>query len=223
MLGTVAAEPSTDAPTDGITVVGEGVVAGRPDVVEATVGVEVSADSVQPALATANERATAVIDALQAEGVDPADIQTQDISLRERGPERPPEPGEEPPDADEVVAVNVVEARIRDVEQVGEILQAAADAGGDAARIRGVRFVLEDDDELLVDARERAFDHARQKAEHYAELAGRKLGELVAVREHELPGTPPPPAPEVAADEAVPVEPGTEQRTVRVTAVWSLG
>lgn len=208
---------------DAVTVDGVGQASGRPDVVRATLGVEVSADSVQEALDTSNERATEVIDALQDAGVAAEDIQTQELSVRDRRPPPRPEPREgEAPEASEIVATNVVEARIRDVDRVGEVLQQASDAGGDATRIRGVQFEVEADDEILETARERAFEDARQKAEQFAELSGRELGDLVILREQGPSRGPAPPRALEAEDAAVPVEPGTEQLQVRITAVWAL-
>lgn len=224
--GAAERDPDGAAGRDGITVTGVGEVTGRPDVLRAIVGVEVIDDSVQAAMDTASERAEAVATALRDAGVDGEDIQTQDVTVRRARPERPPEPGAAPaPEQRPYVAENRLDVRIRDVERAGEVLQAAVDAGGDAARLRVVRFDVEDDDQLLADARERAFADARDKAEQYARLAGRELGELRAL--HEGRATPHGlgPFPEDAAaapPAAVPVEPGTEHLTVRVTAVWSL-
>lgn len=211
---------------DGITVTGVGEVTGRPDVLRATIGVEVTDDSVQAAMETASERAEAVTAALQDAGVAAEDIQTEDVTVRRARPERPPEPGAAPaPEERPYVAENRLDVRIRDVDGAGQVLQAAVDAGGDAARLRGVRFDVEDDDELLADARERAFADARDKAEQYARLAGRELGALQALREGRATSPGPGPFPDEAAaapHAAVPVEPGTERLVVRVTAVWSL-
>lgn len=224
-----AAQPAGGATTtrDGITVVGEGRISGRPDVVRATVGVEVTADSVQAALERANEQAAAVIAALRDAGIPEDDIQTREVSLHERHRERPPQPqGQQPAGGSSYVATNLVEVRIGDVDGAGEVLQAAADAGGEAARIRSVRFALEENDELLSAARERAFADARAKAAQYAQLAGRELGELVAV--DEVHSSRPGPTPFAGGDEAtaragsLPVAPGSEEQSVQVVMVWSL-
>lgn len=222
-----AAPAETGPRADAVTVVGEGTASGRPDVLRAVVGVEVTAEEVQPALTTANERAAAVVEALEEAGVASEDIQTLDVSVRTQH-HAPPGPGPEPggppaAGAAPIVAVNTVEVRIDDVDRAGEVLQAAADAGGDEARIRSVRFQLDDDDAHREAAREDAFADARRKAEHYAELAGRSLGPLVALEEQPSVGPPPPvPAAEAGGDAAVPIEPGSQTLRVRVTAVWAL-
>jgi uncharacterized protein len=221
----VATEDAAPA-GDTVTVVGQGEVRGRPDVVRATVGVEVTADSADRALETASARASDVIDALREAGVAEDDIQTQELSLRDQR-ERPPrpEPGAEAPTGEvAIVAVNVLEVRIRDVDDAAGVLAAVSDAAGDVTRIRGLRFEVSETEPLLERARELAFEDAQRKAEQYAGLAGRELGELVSIREHGA--SPRPSAPtrlEEADAAAVPVQPGTLELTVQITAVWSLG
>ena len=225
--GLTAADAQTaeGAPlTDTVTVVGQGEASGEPDVVRATVGVEVTADSADRALETASARAADVIAALQDVGVAEEDIQTQEISLREERDRPPPEPGaQEPVAAPQIVAVNVLEVRIRAVDEAGAVLAAVGDAAGDVARIRGVRFELSEPEPLLETAREQAFADARSKAEQYASLADRELGALVSIREHGAVAGPSAPTRIEEADAAsVPVQPGTQDVTVQLTAVWSL-
>lgn len=209
---------------DVVTVSGEGVTTGTPDVLRATIGVEVTEEEVRQALATANERAAAVITALEDAGVVPEDIQTSELTVRRERPHPGPEPpARAGPEERRTVVRNLVEARIRDVDQAGDILQGAVDAGGDVAHVRHVGFEFEDDDQLLDEARQRAFEDARRKAEQYAELAGRDLGPLVSLEEHPGRGGPvAPPVPDEAGGQAVPLEPGSSELTVRITAVWSL-
>lgn len=221
-----AAGPGPDgSPAPGVSVVGEGRVSGTPDTLRATVGVEVVRPTVDEALSAANERAAAVIDAVTGQGVDEEDIQTRDVSVRPRFAD-PPE-GEGERTIEGYLAANLVEIRIRDLDAAGAVLQAVAEAGGDATRIRGVSFALEDNQQLLEAAREAAFQDARDKAAQYAALADRELGALVAVWEQTA--TPPPgerfaeghAAPGQAAA-APPVEPGQQEVVVRVEARWSL-
>lgn len=206
----------------GITVVGEGRVSGAPDTVRTTVGVEVVADQVDAALTRSNERAGAVIDAVREAGVAEEDVQTQQLSVRPQFGD--PTEGGGRPEIVGYVATNLVEVRIRDTGRVGEVLSAAVEAGGDAARVQGLSFAVEEDDELLASARDAAFADARAKAEQYASLADGELGELVSISEQVS-------APPVvtrfegsteAAAGPVPIEPGTEEVSVRITAVWAL-
>lgn len=197
-------------------------MAAPPDTVRATVGVEVVRDSVDAALQEAGRAALAVTRALREHGVDDRDLQTEQVSVYPRYANLPgPDTG--PPPVAGYVVSNAVRVTVRDVDRAGALLAAAAAAAGDAARINGVGFALDDDTAALAVAREAAFADARAKAQHYADLAGRPLGALVAVSE-------------VGADQAgpvvhhamameagpVPIAPGEQEVAVTVVATWAL-
>ncbi|HWB72539.1 MAG TPA: SIMPL domain-containing protein [Egibacteraceae bacterium] len=219
--GQTTGSPGRFPPAEGITVVGQGRVTGTPDTLQATVGVEVARAAVQEALDAASTAARGVIDALRAAGVAEEDIQTREVTLQPRY--EPPAAGA--PRITGYVATNLVEVRLRDLARVGETLDAALRAGGDAARLQGVEFALEDNAQLLQDARAEAFDEARAKAEHYADLAGATLGRLVSI--DESAGGLPPPIPLAVEEQmerhaAVPIAPGSQEVSVQVTALWQL-
>lgn len=222
---TLAEEP----PAEAITVIGTGRISGKPDTLRATVGVEVERPSIEEALGTANEAAGRLISAVREQGVEERDIQTIEFSVHPRFDEPPvrPEPTE-PQEESEIrgyVVTNLVEVKIRDLARVDDVLQAAVEAGGDAARVRGVSFTLEDNEGLLEAAREAAFADAQQKANHYAELVDGELGPLVSLSE--AVESDPPRIPvegagvEGAAAEAIPVMPGEAEVSVRITVVWA--
>ena len=209
--------------SEGVTVSGMGRVTGTPDVLRAAVGVEVTRPDVQAALDEANAAAEEVMSALQASGVAEEDIQTVEFSVS-------PEYRHEESRAPEVTGyrvTNIMQAKIRDLGQVGQILADAIAAGGDNARVQHVSFALEDNDALLEAARVDAFADARRKAEQYADLAERDLGDLISVSE--VTADPPPPVPFAADDAAmeaaggrVPIASGQQEVVVTVTAVWVL-
>lgn len=206
----------------GITATGTGRVTGQPDTLRATVGVEVRRDRVDDALTAANDAAQQVIDTLTGEGVAEQDIQTVDVSVR---PEYGDQTDGSQPRITGYVATNLLQVRLSDLAGAGAVLDTAVRAAGDAARLQGVSFSLEDNQELVRAARERAFADARTTAEQYAELAGVELGGLVSVAEI---SSAPPPAADVATeafagDSAVPIQPGQQQVSVSVTTVWSFG
>ncbi|MGH8906453.1 MAG: SIMPL domain-containing protein [Egibacteraceae bacterium] len=215
-----AAQPAGAAVAPGVTVSGIGRVTGRPDVLRVTVGVSVTRPSVQAALDEANTAADGLLRALRGQGVAEADIQTRDFSVT---PElRFPEGGA--PVVSGYTVRNTVEARLRDLTRAGAALSAAVAAGGDAARVEGVGFTLEDNAALLEQAREAAFTDARARAEQYARLTGRSLGALLSVSETVADSPPPAPFAQEAAtaDAAVPIAPGQQEVAVTVTAVWAL-
>ena len=82
---------------------------------------------------------------------------------------------------------NLVSVKVRDIDSVGEAIDAAAQAGGDATRINGVRFTVEDAGPYMAQLRELAVTDALTKAGHYAALAGVELGGLVRLQETASP------------------------------------
>ncbi|SPM30165.1 Uncharacterized conserved protein YggE, contains kinase-interacting SIMPL domain [Mycobacterium terramassiliense] len=95
--------------------------------------------------------------------------------------------------------------------------------GGDATRISSVRYSIADDSQLVRDARARAFNDAKARADQYAQLSGLRLGRVLSISETSgnapTPGGPPAPPRSVAA---VPLEPGQQTVSFSVTAVWEL-
>lgn len=206
-----AAEPSWES----VQVSGVGEVFGQPDTFIANFAVETVGPTVGEALDRANTAATRMRDALVRDGVARADLQTSDVAITSRQNDKQVITG---------YTVNQgLTATIRALPRAGALISAAVKAGGDAARLNGVSFAIENDDALLAEARKKAFAEARGKAQLYAREAGRPLGRVVKVSEQ---------APAVhgegghrysmAADAAAPIEPGRQRLSVTVTVEWIL-
>lgn len=176
------AQDATAAPSQAlprtITVVGEGQVKVEPDIARINIGVEVVRPSVRDASDANEELLSAVLSALQASGVAEDDIQTSGFSVyAERfGPNGPlPE--------DEVTyrVSNNVNVVVRDLTNIGTVLDAAIGAG--ANNIYGVEFALDNTDAVESEARGTAIADAKAKAEELAGLTGVSVGALVSVSE----------------------------------------
>lgn len=173
----VAAQPAA-APARTITVVGSGSTFVEPDVAQATIGVNVSAQTIDDASQQVNERMSAVMAALDEMGVAEKDIQTADYSIYFE--EQPTSPnGETPPGKYRVS--NQVRVTIRELDRVAEILDAVVAAG--ANNIYGVSFTREDIDAARSDARTQAIEDAKARAQEYADLNDLTLGDVVVVSE----------------------------------------
>ncbi|NUS42732.1 MAG: SIMPL domain-containing protein [Mycobacteriaceae bacterium] len=205
-----------------VTVVGHGQVRGAPDILNADIGVEVNAPEVSAALSQANDRANAMITAITAAGVAKADVRTTAVDVH---PEySTPGPAGGPHAISGYQASNTVHVVVRDLAKASKVLDDAVRAGGNNARLSSVAFAIDDKSKLLSDARAKAFDDAKHRAEQYAALAGMKLGRVVTISETSSGrgDLPVPAAPEYKADSAVPLEPGTQQISFTVNATWSL-
>ncbi len=205
----------------GVNVNGVGEVQGAPDTLTARIGVQVSAEDVTAAIEEANAAATSVTDAVVAAGVDRADIQTQQVSID-------PQYSGALPGGDSTIsgyqATNTLQVTVRDLSKASAVLGDATSAGGNATRISGVSFRIDDDSELIADARSRAFADARDRAEQYAGLAGGELGDVVSITES-ITGQEQPTSfrdSAGAASMAVPIEPGQQTVSVSVSVRWAL-
>ena len=166
-----------------ITVVGRGKVSLVPDVAEINVGAEASGSTVSEAKAEVDGRMEAIVVALKEMGVTDEEIQTSHYSIYyEREPYYPVAREEGPQEAEGVYRVsNMLRVTIKEIEQVGQILDAVVEAG--ANQMYGVSFTISDDESWQSDAREKAMADARVRAEDLAGLAGVKLGEVLSVSE----------------------------------------
>lgn len=219
-VGASSAAATSTEPNDrteplGVHVEGVGSASARPDVLHVTIGVEAPAPTVDAALEQANAAAAAVLEALRASGVEESDVQTQNLGLD-------PQFAPETRDVTGYVARQDLAVTLRDIAAAGATISAAVAAGGDAARLSGLQFAIEDDTAVRAEAREEAFAAARRQAEQYAELAGRELGEVLSVREQTRPEGPVPAAAGLARAEAVPLAPGSNDVTVTTQVRWAL-
>ena len=199
-----------------VTVVGTGKVQGAPDTVTADVGIDVVAPDVTSAMNQASDRQKAVIDALAGRGFDTKDIRTTTVNVQ-------PQYGD-----NSVItgyrAANAIEVKIRRLDAASAALATVVNAGGNAARINAVTFTIEDDSALVTDARARAFDDARNRAQQYADLSGLPLGKIISISEAPDANPPrPQPVPQGAMAAEVPLQPGQQTVGFAVTAVWELG
>lgn len=166
---------------DVIYVTGEGDVAAAPDMATITMGVSHQADTAAQAMAQVAQDTQSVIDALTASDVQPRDMQTSGLNMNpvyDQSNDR--KPGEAPV----VVGFRVdttLTVRIRELDDLGELLDAVVSDG--ANRFRGLSFGVQEPDPLVAEARHEAVLDGRLKAEMLAASAGVTLGNLIEMRE----------------------------------------
>ena len=200
-----------------ISVSGSGSAAAPPDVAIVTVGIEVMARSVAAARTQAAADAAAVIEALRSGGIAEQDMATATFSVQ---PEYDQHNGRH---LRGYRVANHIEARVRDLDSLGQLLDSVVAAGGDSTVISGIRFIHDDTTALDTAARTRAWQDARRKAGQLAELAGLELGEPAFIDEQSHPVPMPPmrlALMESAA--ATPVEPGELGVTVTITVGFTI-
>ena len=95
--------------------------------------------------------------------------------------------------------------------------------GGNAARINSVTYSIQDDSQMVSDARAKAFEDARNRAQQYADLSGLSLGKILSISEAPEANPPRPvPVPQAAMAADVPLQPGQQTVSFAVTAIWEL-
>ncbi|MDX1886761.1 SIMPL domain-containing protein [Mycolicibacterium sp. 120270] len=210
--------PTADPSTRQVTVVGTGEVQGRPDTLNAQVSIEATAPDVTAAMNQTSDRMQAMINALVGSGIDRNDIATTNVTLQPQYGG-----GVNNPTIVAYQASNSINVKIRNLNNASQTLGLIGTTGGEATRINSVSFAIDDDSQLVKDARTRAFDDAKDRAEQYAQLAGLTLGDVISISESEGTTPSPPPAPMPrAAMEAVPLEPGQQTVGFSVTVIWEL-
>jgi uncharacterized protein YggE len=158
-----------------VTVTGNGRAAVSPDVVRLDLRVGHDADDVAAALAGAAEGITRVGAVVRDHGVADADIRTLDAGVNQRWDNTGTAVG--------FTAQQRLAVTVRRLESVGEILEAAASAVGNALLVDQVRLDVSDRSEGLRRARDAAFADAEDKARQYAVLSGAELGAVLGVAE----------------------------------------
>jgi len=216
LAGCAPAAPSAASPAPpSITTRGVGTVRGTPDTLTVVLGVQTRAASAAQALADNNTRAAGLLDVLRGRGVAPADLRTSGLSIQPTFDMNGSVTGYE--------VGNEVTATLRDIAGAGDLIDAAAQAAGDAARVRQISFAIDDDAEPRARARADAVRQATAQARQLAEAAQVTLGPVRSITE--LPTADQPPVPVTAdarAAASVPIEPGTQEVSVVVEIVHTV-
>lgn len=212
--GPSAAGPAT------VSVNGQGRVFVEPDTASVIVGVDVIQDTLSAAQADASTQMTAIIDALKAAGIAEDDIQTVNFSvsiLRDYDDRGMPGP------ITGFQVSNQVNVTVRDIDQLGDLLDTVVDQGANA--IWGITFYVEDPSGPASEARKLAVDNATQKARELAAASGMQLGRLVSISEGYAPS--PLPVDYIAQEDAgraggAPIQSGSTEIAVQVQLTFEL-
>jgi uncharacterized protein YggE len=214
--GSGSALCSASAPK--LTVQGSGEASASPDLVTLSIGINVTDSGAQASLVDDNSKANAVTTALERGGVAAKDIQTTDVSIQPQYNFAGTITGYQ--------MANTITAKLRNFATAGAVVDAAASAAGNAARIDSLSFSIEDprkiEDRARTDAVHQAVSHARSMAR----AAGERLGPVCSLADATpldntgvIHGAF---APSAAAADAVPLQPGTQDATAQITMVYAL-
>lgn len=214
------AQPETKVPVRTIRLDAMGTVKARPDTAQIPLGVVSEAESARAALDQNNEAMTRIIAGLKDSKIADTDIQTVDFSVRPRY-----EISKEgkTPVLNGYRVVNSVRITVRDLEKLGEILEKVVSLGSN--EMGGISFSVGETAKLLDEARTRAVENARHKAELYANAAGAALGRVLTIDEQNITTWRPQNFAAARVDAKagdVPVQPGESELQVSISVLWEL-
>ena len=197
-------------------------VNSAPDMAQVGTGVTTRAQSAKEAVRLNAVAMQKVVDRLKTLGLAAKDIQTSNFNLNAQFTY--PQGGGTPVFAG-YEASNQVSAKVRQIDRVGEVLDALVAAG--ATNINGPSFMLDDPTALQQTARTRAFQRGLAMAQDYAKMAGYTGVRLLEVSENVQAGGPPPPAPPMpvafrAQLAKTPIEPGEVGTVVTLTLKYEM-
>lgn len=207
------------AQTRTINVAGTGSASAAPDLATVNVGVTTMAATAMEALDDNSKAFANVLEVLQEKGIAETDIQTTFFTVNPQFERRPR--GEQG-DLIGYRVRNEVQVKVRDIDMLGEILDALVTAGSN--RISGITFSIADPKPLQDQAREAAVEDAMSRARLYARAAGVSLGQIIAISEQPISQ----PSPESAFSDvaarggAVPISPGEVDISATVFILFAI-
>lgn len=191
-----------------------------PDRATIRISVQTRATSAAAAASENAKKQNAVLSALRSLGMSNEQLSTADYSV---SPEYRYEPNKSPILVGYTVTNSIV-ADVRDITQIGKVLDAALANG--ANMVSSLEFYSSNTDAARRQAVASAVAKAKAEADVAARAAGGTLGSLMQLNISGGAQYPPPPRPMMASAlagkvaEATPINPGEQTITVSVTATW---
>jgi uncharacterized protein YggE len=232
LAGLLGGTPALAQPQDSsnqrlLSVSGEGIVHGAPDIALITLGVVSEAATARESLAANNQSMERILTALKQSGIESRDLQTSGFSVEPIYSQPPRDFDNSQPFVAEIVGYRVrnnIDLRIRDLSKVGSLLDQVVTLGANS--ISGPSFTVDDPKPLQDEARREAVADALRKGKLLADAAGIQLGQVFRIDE----GYAQPPQPLAAgammrmeaAPSSVPIEGGELTFQAQVSVSWKL-
>lgn len=165
------------AERDTIVISGQGRVTGIPDIATISVGLQTEKADVKSAQTENTTKMNRLIANLKSLGVENKDIQTSYYNIY---------PQYDWPNGKQILrgyqVSQGVTVKIRNLTKIGDILAAAGENG--ANQVSGLSFNIDDPEALQQEARVKALENAKAKADALAKVAGVGLGKIVSFSEY---------------------------------------
>jgi uncharacterized protein YggE len=207
--------PSMSQPPQIVTT-GVGEASAVPDRATLYIAVQTRASSVGPASTENARRVRAVMDTLHSAGITTDQLETANYNVS-------PEmlyPANQPPRPSGYTVTNSILVRLRRIEDVGRVIDAALGKG--ANEISSLQFSSSKADSVRSVALAAAVVDARAQAEAMARAAGGSLGALLELNTSSVPVRPMPLMQSLAMRAGpTPITPGQQTVSATVTGRWT--
>lgn len=217
----ITAAGMTHAQERRITVDAAGTVQAAPDMATITLGVTNEDPQASAAMQATSNAVSQILKRLDEMGVETRDVQTRNLSLNPVWSGRNNQNGERP-EISGFVASNNVQVRVRDLTQLGTIMDGVIQDG--ANDFGGLSFGVQDPAPLQAEARAKAVAEATAKAQQLAQAANVSLGPVLQISE-QIGGVRPAPqmrAMDMAEASGVPVAGGEISVSVNVSMEFGI-
>ncbi|MEO7370315.1 MAG: SIMPL domain-containing protein [Ilumatobacteraceae bacterium] len=162
-----------------------------------------------------------MIAALKGAGIGGGDIATSGLSIH-------PQYGSKNNAITGYQAANSVTVTVRNIADVGTLIDVAVNAAGEQITVGGVSFYVDDTEALIGAARVDAINNARKRAGEFAAAAGASVGAVQEISEASINSPVTPLFRSMSMQKfsgggsPTPVESGTQELAVTVTVVFEL-
>jgi hypothetical protein len=212
----------TATTTNTVSFSGQGSVVTRPDIAVVEVTILTEAPTSQVAQEDNSERSQKVVTFLEGQDIAEEDIRTSSYTINPRYTF----PRNGTPVITGYQVRQSLTVKIRDLDQVGAILEGVISAG--ANEVGGVNLTIDDPEELRQEARAKAIADAKKKARALEDQLDINLGRIIGFSEGGFGGSPVFRAMEadaigIGGDGATPSIPvGENEIVVQVTLTWQI-
>ncbi|MEW6239617.1 MAG: SIMPL domain-containing protein [Chloroflexota bacterium] len=219
--GPTTVNQAAPEPVRSLNVTGAGQASLTPDIAYIYIGVHTERPTASDAVTENNAQTQTLIAALKDFGIQANDIRTTNFSIwpsQQYGPDGTIT-------GTVYMVDNTVYVTIRDLARLGDLLDAAVQAGANS--VNSIQFDASDKDEALKAARADAVANAAEQAAELAEAAGVDLGEIQSISYYDNSAYPVYDAygrggGGGGVESAVPIQPGQLTLTVTVTITYEL-
>ncbi len=213
-------------PDNTISMSAEGKVAAVPDLATIDLGVSSTATTAKKAQDETTKKSNQITQYLKDQGVDAADMTTTQLNVYPTYDYSRNQPTITGYQATQSLNVKV-HGVDKSTDMLGKLIDGVTTAG--ANQINGISLGFEDADNLRQEARKRAIEKAKQKAQELAHEAGLRLGRVVSISESSMGYPPPMPyaygmGGDMAMEtkNAVQVSPGSQDITATITVIFEV-